>query len=1234
MAGLFLLVFLADAFFGLRTMDLRIACVGLVAVAGLVVAIGWKVAWHSPIDLLGLAHLLEKERPESAERLVTLVQLDGANPAPANADFVRLLEAETQRELATLNIDRVCPFHEVWRRCLTSAVVVLAMFGALCMVSPFGLFCQRFFVAWTTPLTPFTIALLNAKGHALRGESYVVEATYERTDIHAPEPTRFVLVCEDSAGGRKEILMQETSPRSLRVALENLQAPMVYHVAADRVASEPFEVQLVDRPVFTAKPAVLISPPFYLRENSKSHVFDETNYEGIAVLQYSKLQIRFSLDQAPRQAWLAIRTLPAGERDVGETTYHPVQWQAASSDGVCDLVAAASGSFSAELKVELDHDLTAALPIGRWTVHADQPPRFTESLRLQGQGMESSSLTQKQARISSDDVLRLQTTVEDAEGLEVIEFEYRVNDGPSQVREWLQARGKKQLAINDWLPLPKTLKQGDRLRFRLRASDTRQLKKGEVLNTAALVIPPVAQQPQVVTAPAVGGEDSWIDLHVDPSVEGFLKQQILAQREEVQDTLAKIKKKLQSEWQQLQKLQRSLHEQEGNTPEQLQQAAKIKAANQEIVEDLLHAGEKMLNNPGLAHLAEPFFDLAETELQKSAQALQRFEEKDLPQAARAKEVPIAQDAVLKAQQKLERMQQRNRELADDRLDQWQLEKLAKRQKELADRLEKLLAEPQSSGAELAKEIEAIRQEQARLADQAEEMRTRGRLAEQALAALQEKNMRRLAQSAQDLAQKQRTMESLTPDKMPKDVAELLSKLAQRQADLADQVQPFAQKNQGPKVSSAQDAAFALKERQIEQGLDHQKEHEKRLQQWLEKMLPGLAANTLRAQAHRLAGQQKGLSDDLEQLGKDLTRLNDKMLQDRLQALLTRQHEVQSAIAGLKRDLDNEPARQTHGKAEEAARQAADQLKVKDAVHAFESMNKAQKALEMLAGMLPDTRLPKARDEVKDPALRARIEQVERYALAQKDLRKETEKLLADWMKSAAQMASQPVREQTNKLESELHELSQKGVGPETKAMAKDAAQAADKAKQAMELSQALKEKGQADQAKMTDETAAKQLDIVVKQLEKVMQESAMKDGSKESAAKTADALKDSEDKMRLAQKRLPTAPQEARQAMKGAAQRLEQAAEQAQRASSRMQAPPARNPAAKALARTKSGSASATPPPLKDMPSAGKAWGDLPGELKTRLMQDFRSRYGEEYAEIIREYFERLAEAPKSQRKQ
>jgi len=49
---------------------------------------------------------------------------------------------------------------------------------------------------------------------------------------------------------------------------------------------------------------------------------------------------------------------------------------------------------------------------------------------------------------------------------------------------------------------------------------------------------------------------------------------------------------------------------------------------------------------------------------------------------------------------------------------------------------------------------------------------------------------------------------------------------------------------------------------------------------------------------------------------------------------------------------------------------------------------------------------------------------------------------------------------------------------------------------------------------------------------------------------------------------------------------------------------------------------------------AGKAWGELPGELRTRIVQDLRARYGDEYGPIIQRYFQQIADVPGGKKKE
>ena len=44
---------------------------------------------------------------------------------------------------------------------------------------------------------------------------------------------------------------------------------------------------------------------------------------------------------------------------------------------------------------------------------------------------------------------------------------------------------------------------------------------------------------------------------------------------------------------------------------------------------------------------------------------------------------------------------------------------------------------------------------------------------------------------------------------------------------------------------------------------------------------------------------------------------------------------------------------------------------------------------------------------------------------------------------------------------------------------------------------------------------------------------------------------------------------------------------------------------------------------------AGKNWGDLPGALRTKIVQDLKARYGDDYAQMIKLYFEQIADTKK-----
>jgi hypothetical protein len=52
----------------------------------------------------------------------------------------------------------------------------------------------------------------------------------------------------------------------------------------------------------------------------------------------------------------------------------------------------------------------------------------------------------------------------------------------------------------------------------------------------------------------------------------------------------------------------------------------------------------------------------------------------------------------------------------------------------------------------------------------------------------------------------------------------------------------------------------------------------------------------------------------------------------------------------------------------------------------------------------------------------------------------------------------------------------------------------------------------------------------------------------------------------------------------------------------------------------------AAPPPAEVIGRLDKSWGELPGDVRAKVLQELAARYGEDYARSIKLYFESLAE--------
>src|SRR5262249_10503898 len=165
-------------------------------------------------------------------------------------------------------------------------------------------------------------------------------------------------------------------------------------------------------------------------------------------------------------------------------------------------------------------------------------------------------------------------------------------------------------------------------------------------------------------------------------------------------------------------------------------------------------------------------------------------------------------------------------------------------------------------------------------------------------------------------------------------------------------------------------------------------------------------------------------------------------------------------------------------------------------------------------------------------------------------------------------------------------------------------------------------------AQQAGQQAAQMLDRAAQQAAQAAQQMAG-GGQPQGAQQAGQALQQGQKQVGEAQGELGQGqPQGAQAAMQQAAQAPQQAAGSAQQTAQQGQKPGqpslSKQPGPLGAAGVGLPDLSMFGPEAKKY--AGRPWGELPGELRTRILQDMRARYGEDYARIIQRYFEQIAD--------
>jgi hypothetical protein len=612
----------------------------------------------------------------------------------------------------------------------------------------------------------------------------------------------------------------------------------------------------------------------------------------------------------------------------------------------------------------------------------------------------------------------------------------------------------------------------------------------------------------------------------------------------------------------------------------------------------------------------------------------------------------------------------------------QLQDSAKKQAELAEALSKLDAPNQEARQEKAQDalnkaladlMDAKPKEAAKSQQEAarELQRLHEALARQTPA--DEKDPERAAkpneaapkQAAQELAKQQRELTTATQkardeaakkpgDEGKKAQQEALEKLAKQQRDLNEKASQLpANQNQKALEQARQamnQAEQAMKRNDPDQGQQKQQEAAKALERLAEKLpdqappaarrdpppkLPGQPTKDQTDQARQLAREQRDLRDEVSKLNDEARAADRAQKENPLGELAKQQNEIAKQAADLAKNVQQDQGREAPTtpqaqQARQAAQQAADKMQAGSTPAAQDAGKRAAEMLRQLAQDLAQTPRGNGDPDAPDPVRQAR-----QLAQKQEELNRKLEPLAND---AAARRAQQQARQQelqrqANQMAQDLNKLGQEMTrSPQGANAAQQASQAAQQSQQAMQQARDQQSQGNQGAARQSQQQAAQALDRAGQQ---AMQASQQQTASRQQAnpmpgtpqpngRPTGQAVQQAKDQMGQAQARLNQGQAQAAQAaMRQAAQAMQQAAQQL--AARQPGQPPTQmgRPGEFGIAEGGRPDPSLFGPGMEKY--AGKTWGELPGELRTRIVQDMKAKYGDDYARMIKLYFEQIA---------
>jgi hypothetical protein len=599
------------------------------------------------------------------------------------------------------------------------------------------------------------------------------------------------------------------------------------------------------------------------------------------------------------------------------------------------------------------------------------------------------------------------------------------------------------------------------------------------------------------------------------------------------------------------------------------------------------------------------------------------------------------------------LEQLARQLEGQETEAERADRLAKRQAELAQSQDPESQRRQQEIAEEAKQLRAGAEGQAekqRAVQALTRIQQAAKPGEQAQAKRQAADALRnladrlagrqdAASQTAELARQQRTLANeAAQDKPPSPTT--AKEAADRQAELSRQLERLdARQARAARRETARQMAAAQQALQQAQSPAQAKEPLTRAAEAAEKLARELAKQQTAVQqpqeatpsealptpqqteqARQLAQQQRDLRSAVKRLTNAPAQPPPTPRDNPVAELTRQQQEIAQQTAELSRKVgqDQGPQAQTTQQAQQAARsaqQASNQLQAGALPRAQQSGQQTAQQLRQLTEQLG----AKSPEKGNDPGGQAR-----QLAQRQEDINRRLSGLANDRTAQQVQQQArqQDLQRQTGGLMEDLQRLAQQMARtPPAQQAAQRAARFSQQAQTAMQEAQKQQRQANSSQAQQSQQAAAQALDQAARQAEQAAQQMARGQANPQ----TGQELQKAQGQMSQAQNQLSQGQtQSAQQSMLQAVQALTQAARQVA---------PSFQPGRPndTTQENKLGALAPGQPDLrmfdKEMKKyAGKSWGELPGELRTKILQDMKAKYGDDYARIIKLYFEQIAD--------